>query len=168
VVTTPSAPVTPVIPATPAAAPTIAGTWTKVAVENAAFTVPADTFVRYGAGNAWIYSKGPGTASNAYFGKDPAVNVVKAVEAFTPAAAVKPGKVTTPSNTKLKSMKGLVASFFDPAKLAQVKTFPGVTATSKGSFSVADVALVPGVAYAVLVTDASGKVLDVMYPVTVQ
>jgi hypothetical protein len=82
--------------------------------------------------------------------------------------AIKPGKVTTPSNTKLKSLKGLTASFFDPAKLAQVKTFTSVTTTSKGAFSVADAALVPGVAYAVLVTDASGKVLDVMYPVTAQ
>jgi hypothetical protein len=168
VVTTPTAPTAPVITATPAAAPTVAGTWAKVAVENATFTVPADTFVRYGAGNAWIYSKGSGIASNAYFGKDPAVNVVKTVEAFTPAAAIKPGKVTTPSNTKLKSLKGLTASFFDPAKLAQIKTFAGVTATSKGAFSVADAALVPGVAYAVLVTDASGKVLDIMYPVTAQ
>jgi hypothetical protein len=173
VITTPGAPAAPlpaapVVTATLVAAPTTAGTWSKIAAEGAAFTVPAGTFVRYGAGSAWIYSKDSGTATNEHFGKDPAANVVKTVEAFTPAPAVKPGKVTTPSNTKLKSMKGLTASFFDPAKLTQVKTFAGVTATSKGAFSVADAALVPGVAYAVLVTDASGKVLDVMYPVTAQ
>jgi hypothetical protein len=161
-------PAAPLVTASIVAAPTAPGTWSKIAAENAAFTVPADTLVRYGAGNAWIYSKGPGTASNEYFGKDPAVNTVKAVEAFTPAAAAKSGKVTTPSNTKLKSLRGLTASFFDPARLTQVKTFAGVTATSKGAITVADVALVPGVAYAVLVTDASGKVLDVMYPVTAQ
>jgi hypothetical protein len=159
------------------APPTVPGAWSKIAAENDAFTVSAETVVRYGAGNTWIYSKGSGVATNEYFGKDPAYNVVKVVEAFTPVVAaspvvappvVKPGKATTPSNTKLKSMKGLTASFFDPAKLTQVKSFTGVTANSKGAFSIADVALVPGVAYAVLVTDASGKVLDVMYPVTAQ
>jgi hypothetical protein len=67
-------------------APDGAGTWAKVAVEGATFTVPAGTIVRYGAGSAWIYATGSGTASNAYFGRDPAVNVVKSVEAFTPAA----------------------------------------------------------------------------------
>ena len=67
------------------AAPAGAGTWSKIATEGATFTVPAGTVVRYGAGNAWIYATGSGTASNAYFGKDPVINVVKAVEAFTPA-----------------------------------------------------------------------------------
>jgi hypothetical protein len=168
VVTLPAAPAALIATATPAAAPTVAGTWTKVAVENAAFTVPAETFVRYGAGNAWIYSKGPGTASNAYFGKDPAVNTGKTVEAFTPAAAVKPGKATTPQNTKLKSLKALTVQFADPAKFADVKTFTGVTANAKGVMTVVDSALVSGVDYAVIVKSASGKVLDVMYPVTAQ
>jgi len=81
-----SAPKAPVASALLATAPTAAGTWVRIASEGAAFIVPADTFVRYGAGSAWIYAKGSGTASNAFFGRDPAVNIVKAVEAFTPTA----------------------------------------------------------------------------------
>jgi len=171
----------PILTATLVASPTAAGTWAKIGAENASITVPADTIVRYGAGAAWVYAKVSGafTASNGYFGKDPAVQVVKTVQAFTPAAAagpvatppvsappVKPGKVTTPSNTKLKGLKVLTLTFFDAAKLTQVKVLTGITPNSKGVFTVSDSALVPGSTYAVLVTDDSGKALDILFPIT--
>ncbi|WP_332848672.1 hypothetical protein [Massilia sp. S19_KUP03_FR1] len=118
-----------------AGAPTVAGTWKKVADEGHGFTVGvgAGVTVRYGAGNAWIYKKFPGTASNAWFGKDPAVNVVKTVEAFTPAGtapvatppvklppAAGGGKVTTPGNARLKKVVGLTRTFFDAATFTPV------------------------------------------------
>ncbi|WP_332848707.1 hypothetical protein [Massilia sp. S19_KUP03_FR1] len=158
-------------------------TWKQIGKEGDTVTVPAGTTVRYGA-NGYYVTKTVGgavTASNAFFGKDPAVNAAKVLEqlstdaaapvvappAVTPAPspAAKPGKVTTPTNTKLKSLKGLTAAFFDPAKLAQVKVFAGATSTSKGALTFTDAALLPGVPYAVIVSDAGGKVLDVMYPI---
>ncbi|MDQ2822969.1 MAG: hypothetical protein M3Y65_21750 [Pseudomonadota bacterium] len=161
----PTAPAPPVVIVPQVAAPTAAGTWKKVADEGSKFAVAANTIVRYGVGSAWLYSKGSGTASNAYFGKDPAVNVAKTVEAFTPTAAAKPGKVTTPSNTKLKGLTGLTLTFFDATKFAPVKVLTGITPSAKGVFTVSDIALIPGAIYGVIVTDASGKVLDVLYPV---
>jgi hypothetical protein len=163
-------------------------TWVQIAKEGETVTVPADTTVRYGGNGSFITKVVSGlvTASNEAFGKDPAYNTAKVLQKLVvesspvatppvvappvvipPAATpVKPGKVTTPSNTKLKSMKGLTLTFFDPTKLAMVKAFAGVTTTSKGASTVTDTALTPGIAYAVLVTDASGKVLDILFPVT--
>lgn len=174
----PPLPITPVAappilpPASIVGAPTVAGTWAKVANEGATFTVSDGTFVRYGAGASWIYSKGSGIATNAYFGKDPAVNVAKTAEAFTPATAAtpaaKPGKVTTPSNVKLVKLTGLTLTFFDAAKLAPVKVIAGITANSKGVITVTDAALAPGATYAVLVADANGIALDILFPITAQ
>lgn len=150
----------PIVTASLLSAPTVAGTWAKIASEGAAFTVPTDTYVRFGAGNAWLYSKGSGIASNVYFGKDPVPNVAKTVEAFTPISVpIKAGKVTTGSNTKLVKQNPLTVTFIDPAKLALVKTFTGVVATSKGAFTVSDVLLVPGTQYLVVVGSTS-KPLD--------
>jgi hypothetical protein len=159
-------------PAAPAAPvdvmPAVPGTWAQIGTENAVVTVPADTFVRYGAPDAYVYAKKSGTftASNAVFGRDPAVTVIKTVEAFTPAVASKPGKVTSPQNIKLQKLTGLTATFIDPVTLHEVKQFTGVTATSKGALSFTDIALVSGATYIVRVADSSGKVVDVMYPIT--
>lgn len=160
-ITTPSAVANaPVVTAVLFAAPTAPGTWAKIANEGAAFTVPAGTFVRYGVGTSWIYSKDSGFATNPYFGKDPAVQVVKTVEAFTPAAPVVPAKVTTGSNTKLAKQTGMTVVFLDPVKLSVVKSFTGVTATSKGAFTVSDVLLQPGAQYLIAVISSAGKPLD--------
>lgn len=182
------APTAPAATATLTASPTANGTWAKIGAENAQITVPADTIVRYGAGTAWIYAKASGSffASNTYFGKDPAVNTVKTVEAFTPAAVaspvvvppvvtppvvtppatVKPGKVTTPGNVKLKKLTGLTLTFFDAATFAPAKVLTGLTPNSAGTITISDIALVPAAIYGVRVTDTSGKVIDVMYPIT--
>lgn len=173
---TPLVPPAPLPTAPPVGAPTSPGTWAKIANENAVATVPSNTIVRYGAPAGWIYAKVSGsfTASNTFFGGDPLPSVIKTAEAFMPTAAppvasppaVKPGKVTTPSNTKLKSLKGLTLTFFGPATLAQAKVFTGVTASAKGVLTVTDAVLVPGTVYGVIVLDASGKVLDILFPIT--
>jgi hypothetical protein len=169
--TAPPVVIAPVAPAAPSAPvnvqPTVPGTWAKIGVENAVVTVPADTFVRYGAPGAYVYAKVSGTftASNEFFGRDPAVTVIKTVEAFTPAAA-KPGKVTTPQNIKLQKLTGLTVTLVDPVTLDEAKEFTGVTATSKGVLTFSDASLTPGTVYIVRVADGGGKVLDVMYPIT--
>ena len=145
--------------------------WIQIAKEGATVTVPPNTTVRYGADTRWVTKvlSGSVMANNATFG-DPAFNAVKVLQQLvvdTPVVVPsKVGKVTTPTNTKLKSMKGLTLMFFDPAKLALVKSFSVVTTTSKGTATVSDATLIAGTAYAVLVTDASGKVLDILFPVT--
>lgn len=72
---------------------------------------------------------------------------------------VKIGKVTTGTNTKLVKQNPLTVTFIDPANLALVKSFAGVVATSKGSFTVSDVLLIPGAQYLVIVSSTS-KPLD--------
>lgn len=165
----PVVPAAPILTAQIVDAPAAAGTWSKIGTEDATITVPADTIVRYGAGSAWVYAKVSGTfkISNVYFGKDPASGIAKTVQAFTTSSAAKPGKVTTSSNTKLKSLKGLIVRVIDPAKFIDIKTFTGVDASTKGVIVVSDVALVPGTTYAVIVS-GGGKVLDVMYPIIVK
>jgi hypothetical protein len=76
------------------------------------------------------------------------------------------GTIKGPSNIKLAGKTGLSMTVFNPATLALVKKFTGLTASSKGVLTVKDVALVPGTVYAVVVADSAGKVLDVMYPLT--
>lgn len=71
----------------PSDAPTEPGNWTKVGAENTHVKVAAGTQVRYGTGDKWVYAKaltGEFDATNTAFGKDPAYNVVKQVEAFAP------------------------------------------------------------------------------------
>jgi hypothetical protein len=164
--------------------------WVQIAKEGETVIVPADTTVRYGGNGSFITKvvSGPITASNDAFGKDPAYNTAKVLQKLivesstvaTPpviappvvispvATPVKPGKVTTPQNSKLKSMKGLTLTFFGPAEFAKAKVFTGVISSSKGVLTVTDAALVPGTVYGVIVIDASGKVLDIMFPITAQ
>ncbi len=51
----------------------------SLAAEGASFTVAAPTLVRYGAGTRWVQKTVTGTVActNAFFGTDPAPNVVK-------------------------------------------------------------------------------------------
>jgi len=54
-------------------------TWQTVAQEDASFTVPTNTVVRYGLNNSWIQKTVSGTAtcSNTFFGSDPIYGVDK-------------------------------------------------------------------------------------------
>jgi hypothetical protein len=167
---TPASPTVPAAPATLTGAPTVAGTWANIGGENSTITVPADTIVRYGASGKYVYAKVSGkfVATNEYFGSDPVKDVAKTVEAFTATPAVKPGKVTTPGNVKLKKLTGLTLTFFDAATFAPIKVLTGLTANSTGAITISDAALIPGATYGVKVADTSGKVIDMMYPITVQ
>lgn len=144
------------------------GTWSKIAAENEHVKPATGAFVRYGINDKFVYAQASGEfdATNAAFGKDPAVNVVKQVEVFTPAKPVKPGKIKTPSNTLLKKLAKLTVKVMDPQSLKLVQTFTGVTASSTGVISLSDSALVEKEIYAIIVENAAGKVLDIMFPVT--
>jgi hypothetical protein len=157
-------------------------TWVQIAKEGETVTVPAGTTVRYGADSRWItkIASGAVTANNDTFGKDPAFNTAKVLQKLvidtpvvtppvvTPPVVIptKPGKVTTPSNTKLKSLKGLTLTFFGPAEFAKAKVFTDVTASTKGVLTVTDSGLIPGTVYGVIVIDSGGQVLDIIFPVT--
>lgn len=80
-------------------------------------------------------------------------------------APVKLGRITTPSNVKLKAAKSLTVTVFDPDTLAAVKTFEGVKPSTKGVLALADVALVSGEQYAARAA-SGGLVLDVIFPLT--
>jgi subtilisin family serine protease len=57
-------------------------TWTKVAAEGQSYTLTGQQKVRYGAGSNWVESTLSGTiqCTNAFFGRDPIVGVVKSCE----------------------------------------------------------------------------------------
>lgn len=59
-----------------------AQTWTRIATEGQAFTVPPATVVRYGAGTAWLVrtTGGAGQCTNVFFGGDPIKMTAKACE----------------------------------------------------------------------------------------
>ncbi len=82
-------------PTVPPTAPPSA--WTRIASEGQAFTASAGQTVRYGSGSNWITKvvDGPGSCTNAYFGGDPIVGVVKQCE-LSSAASV---PVPTPAPT---------------------------------------------------------------------
>lgn len=99
------APAPPPIPApapVPAPAPA-ADTWVQIGSEGDTLTVDAGTTVRYGANGAYVTRvvSGAFTASNEFFGNDPAVGVRKTVEklasASVPAPAPAPDPVPTPA-----------------------------------------------------------------------
>lgn len=74
------------------AQPKNAGTWTKIAAEGEHVKPAKGDYVRYGIGDKFIYAQASGEfdATNSAFGKDPAINVVKQVDVFTPAPAPAP------------------------------------------------------------------------------
>lgn len=139
------------------------GTWQDAGVEGAKVDVPKDTIVRYGAGDKFVVAKvgGAFVASNAFFGRDPVFNVVKKVQKFS---AGKPGKITTPSSTKLVKKTKLSVSLFDPKTLSLVKKFDSVTANSKGTIMLSDAAISVGAQYASAVSDAAGNVVLIQFP----
>jgi serine protease len=72
-----------------ASSPPVAG-WTKIADEGQGFAVDGTQTVRYGSGSYWITRtvSGGGECSNAWFGTDPIVGVVKQCEVSGSAAPV--------------------------------------------------------------------------------
>lgn len=68
--------------------------WVEIGHENATFTLQKPGIVRYGAGNYWSKDfplpAGTYTASNDFFGGDPVVGVIKAVELLDDGTAVPP------------------------------------------------------------------------------
>ena len=64
------------------------GTWQVIGAEYQDIAAVAGTIVRYGIAPNWVVKEvsGPFKASNAFFGKDPAPGVTKAVMRFIPAA----------------------------------------------------------------------------------
>jgi uncharacterized repeat protein (TIGR02543 family) len=60
-------------------------TWTRIAVENASFTVNGTQTVRYGAGSSWVQRSvtNSGQCTNAFFGSDPAWGVLKSCEVLS-------------------------------------------------------------------------------------
>jgi hypothetical protein len=149
------------------AQPKQAGTWKKVGAENEKVSLPIDSQVRYGAeGKGYIYATTvvkEFQATNAVFGSDPAVNVVKQVDLFT---ASQPARLKTSANTLLKKLTELVVKVVDPKTLQIVSKFSGVTASSTGIITVSGPDLMAKAVYAVVVENAAGKVLDIMFPVT--
>jgi hypothetical protein len=84
----------------------------------------------------------------------------------TPTPTTVAGTIKGPTNTKLVKLTGLSMTVFAPSTMTVVKRFTNLTASSKGVLIVKDVALAPGTVYAAVVADNTGKVLDVMYPLT--
>jgi Peptidase M66 len=66
--------------------------WTRIAVENQAFTVSGTQTVRYGSGTTWIERSisGVGECSNTFFGNDPLFGVVKECQLASDTAAPPP------------------------------------------------------------------------------
>jgi hypothetical protein len=83
-------------PTTPTVSAPSSGT--RLAGENEAFTVAGATLVQYGAGSSWTQANvtGSATCSNAFFGQDPAPNVVKACYSLGAASTTTP-PTTTPT-----------------------------------------------------------------------
>ena len=154
------------------AAPTAAGKWTTIGKEGSTITVPADTTVRYGAANAYVFAKVSGTfiASNTYFGKDPALNKVKTVEKFTPDNLARDGVITTPSSVTVAKKTCLTYRVFVLATLEPVKDFACITPSSGNKFTLTDPALVPGAAglAGAVIDPTTGRSLAVQYPLTVK
>jgi hypothetical protein len=75
--------------------------WVQVAQENQSFTLDSTQTVRYGIDGAWITKSVSGTVpcTNAFFGSDPAVGIVKVCQAPVSAEAAPPvavAQVCTP------------------------------------------------------------------------
>ena len=110
----------PAAPAAPSKAlkigaqPTDKGTWSKIAAEGDHVKVAKGAFVSYGAGEKLIYAQAVEPefdATNAAWGGDPVVNVVKQVNLFTPAPAAPTRTLKVVPVTRYQ----LVESISDPA-----------------------------------------------------
>lgn len=101
------------VPATPVGttpAPAFIGSWGTLGKEGDALTVAPNTMVRYGVAGQWKLKtvSDAFTASNDFFGGDPAVGIAKTVEVFTPAPA-SPVAATSPlANAILAGCKAVL------------------------------------------------------------
>jgi hypothetical protein len=89
---------------TPASAPApvpAAGAWMQIGGEGDTLIVDAGTTVRYGANGAYVTKvvSGAFTASNSFFGNDPAYGIQKVVEKYV--GVVTPAPVPTPAPTPI-------------------------------------------------------------------
>ncbi len=77
-------------PAPAPATPPAGTSWSKVAAEGQTFALSGAAVVRFGAGGAWLSKTVNGTVSctNAFFGSDPAVGIVKQCDLPTPSLAL--------------------------------------------------------------------------------
>jgi hypothetical protein len=94
----------PVVPVQPDPAPNVPayGTWERAGVEGDTFNSPANTLVRYGIAPNWVQKtvSGAWSATNEFFGSDPAVGVKKEVQLYFPPVDGKPvGADITPVTT---------------------------------------------------------------------
>lgn len=96
----------------------------------------------------------------------PVPPVAEPVPTPTPAPAPKALKITSPSSTKLAKLKGLTVEVFNPTTLKTIKTFTGVSASTKGVVAVSDSTLVKAIQYAATVKNAAGAVVLVFYPLS--
>lgn len=112
------------------ASATHAQTWTRIAAENASFTVPPATTVRYGAGTAWVVRTlgGTGQCTNEFFGADPIKMTVKACEALVPAPVAPPPAPLVPA-----CWPAQVAGSGTPARTAVVNPADAPVATPGAS-----------------------------------
>jgi hypothetical protein len=74
------------------------GEWERIGDEGSTLTVDADTTVAYGVGAAWVTKvvSGEFTATNEYFGSDPAYGIVKQVFRKGAAPVLQPVPTPTP------------------------------------------------------------------------
>ncbi len=77
--------------------PASAVTWSRVAAENAGFTITGTAAVRYGANGAFVTRivSGSATCGNGYFGNDPAYGVVKSCEVASIGSTTSPPPVAS-------------------------------------------------------------------------
>lgn len=117
-------------PAVAPPAPTSA-TWIKVADEYAFFSISGTKIVRYGSGSQWVEKSVSGNAycNNAYFGRDPIVNVQKRCEVKSEAATSPSGSlpsVPAPvSSGRIKIAQGQLIEYYGDSTVFGNLTFVG-------------------------------------------
>lgn len=145
----------------------VSGTWTKVADENVHAKVEKGAYVRYGyPGIGYVYAQaktGEVDPTNTAFGKDPALNVVKALEVFIPTPPKVAGKLKLGSNKKLAKLS-VTITVFDPYALREVKVF-SQNLDSSGKATLSDSTITVGQMYGVRIADEKGNLLDTKLPI---
>lgn len=98
---TPVATATPVASATPAPTSAPAGTWTTIGYEYDQLNVPANSTLRYGANGSFVQKtvSGSFTASNDFFGSDPAPGARKQVDILNGGSTPTPAPTAAPTAT---------------------------------------------------------------------
>ena len=114
-------------------------TWSRIAVEGAAFNVSGTQTVRFGSGSSWITRTvtSSGSCTNAFFGNDPIFGVVKQCDVATTTTGSTPAPVVAgvcsvpigavdTSTTTATVGNGSPASCTEAALRAAVSAFPVV------------------------------------------